>query len=188
MQYSRDPKQVSKYFTDLLLEKILLVNDLNENDVSVFECFKNIGLNDEMVRLDILSYLQTYITNNSFGLIFRELANEIYLWLGYPNLSVQVIKNQENILCKKTKTDLTLSFLDDYVIQALEDGAIPFKPFSVSLNNSSSEEKVNNELQETYLSTSTVPSMGSDDAQSSAPSTSTHLTTSTSMNNAMISR
>ncbi|XP_047475697.1 AP-4 complex subunit epsilon-1-like [Penaeus chinensis] len=188
LQYSRDPKQVSKYFTDLFLEKLLPESNLNEKDVSVFKCLKNIGLNDEMVRLDIISYLQTIITSNNFGLIFRELANDICLWLGYPNLSVQVIKNQENILCQKAQTDLTLSFLDNYVIEALEGGAIPFKPFSVSQNNSSFEEKANNGFHETYLSTSTVPSVASDDAQSSAPSTSTHLTASTSVNNAVLSR
>lgn len=188
LQYSRDPKQVSKYFTDLFLEKLLPESNLNEKDLSVFKCLKNIGLNDEMVRLDIISYLQKFITSSSFGLIFRELAIDICVWLAYPNLSVQVIKNQENILCQKAQIDLTLSFLDDYVIEALEGGAIPFKPFSVSLNNSSFEEKVNNELQETFLSTSTVPSVASDDAQSSAPSTSTHLTASTSVNNATLSR
>lgn len=188
LQYSRDPKQVSKYFTDLFLEKLLPENNLNEKDVSVFKCLKNIGLNDEMVRLDIISYLRTIIARSNFGLIFRELANDICLWLGYPNLSVQVIKNQENILCQKAQTDLTLSFLDNYVIEALEGGAIPFKPFSVSQNSSSFEEKTNNEFHETYLSTSTVPSVASDDAQSSAPSTSTHLTASTSVNNTVLSR
>ena len=180
LHYGKDPRQVSKYFTDSFLEKLKLYNCLHEsNSANIFQCLKNIGLYDVTVSADIVNFLQPYTSNANLEL--RENAQEICTWLSNSQLSLNVLKNKERILSGELPVDFTLSFLDSYIIESLESGASPFKPFSVVMANTGGfEDKT--DLNETQWSTPTE----SEDAHSSAPSTSTHLTSGTSHSNNMI--
>lgn len=185
LHYIKDPKQVSKYFTDSFLEKLKLMRSLKENDSAIFQCLKNIGLNDETVCADIIAFLQPYTTKYNIDLALREKSKEICMWLANPQLSLRVIKRQENILNHKLTPDLTLSFLDTYVVESLQNGAVPFKPFSVVMANTNLDEKLS-DVQETQWST--VHSMGSDDGHSSTPSTGTGLTSGTGQSSNLLNR
>ncbi|XP_069948122.1 AP-4 complex subunit epsilon-1 [Cherax quadricarinatus] len=177
LHYLRDPKQVSKYFTDSFLEKLKVMRNLKENDSAIFQCLKNIGLNDETVCADIVSFLQLYTVRENVDQALREKSNEICKWLSNPQLSMRVIKRQEDILNHRVTVDLTLSFLDEYVVESLENGAVPFKPFSVVMGNTNLEEKMG-DVHEPQWNASL--SMESEDGQSSSQSNGTGLTSGTS--------
>lgn len=178
LHYQRDPKQVSKYFTDTFLEKLKSMRDLKESDSATFQCLKHIGLNDESVCAEIISFLQPYTGNSTGDFALREKAKEICRWLVNPQLSIRVIHRQESILKNEASLDLTLSFLDNYVVQSLEDGEMPFKPFSLTMENTNQERVSGGEAQEAHWSA--TQSMASDDAHSSTPSTGTGLTSANS--------
>ncbi|XP_045622374.1 AP-4 complex subunit epsilon-1 [Procambarus clarkii] len=181
LHYVRDPKQVSKYFTDSFLEKLKLMRNLKEDDSAIFQCLKNIGLNDKTVCADIVSFLQPYTVTGNIDLALKEKSNEICKWLTNPQLSIRVIKRQEDILNHKVNVDLTLSFLDSYVVASLESGAIPFKPFSVVL-----EEKIPSDVHEPHWNANV--SLGSDDGRSSTHSIGTGLTSGTSQSGNYLNR
>ncbi|XP_064080769.1 AP-4 complex subunit epsilon-1-like [Macrobrachium nipponense] len=175
LHYGKDPKQVSKYFTDTFVERVRLMNCIQENNSAILQCLKNIGLYDVTICADIVKMLQPYTLNSDLKL--RESVQEVCTWLSNSELSLKVIRNKEKILNGELSVDLTLSFLDSYVVESLESGASPFKPFSVVMANTTCfEDKAVTDLNDTQWSTPT----GSEDAQSSAPSTSTHLTSGTS--------
>lgn len=186
LHYIKDSKQVSKYFTDSFLEKLKLMRSLKESDLDIFQCLKNIGLNDETVCADIIEFLQPFTTKYNTNLYVREKSKEICMWLAHPQLSLRIIERQENILNHKLIPDLTLSFLDSYVVESLKNGAVPFKPFSVVMENTNLEEKIISDVQETQWST--VHSTGSDDGHSSTPSTGTGLTGGTSHSSNLFNR
>ncbi|KAK7006781.1 hypothetical protein SK128_007583 [Halocaridina rubra] len=179
LHYKKDPKQVSKYFTDTFIEKLKVSHCLGENDNVILSCLKNIGLYDETVCSEVLSLLWPYAKHSDLKL--RESSREVCKWLSNPKLSLRVIENQQEILNGRIELDLTLSFLDNFVVEALESGATPFKPFCVAMANTDFEDKGVVDLNETQWSTPT----GSEDAQSSAPSTSTHVTSGTSQSNVL---
>ncbi|KAG0720987.1 AP-4 complex subunit epsilon-1 [Chionoecetes opilio] len=129
LHYARDPKQVSKYFTDTLLER-LKDNSLRESDTAVFRCLKNMGLNDKSVCPEILCYLRRYAADGSHGAALLQKSSETCRWLTNPKLSQRIIQRQEDILNHRVPLDLTLSFLDGYVVESLEGGGAPYKPFS----------------------------------------------------------
>ncbi|KAG7154462.1 AP-4 complex subunit epsilon-1-like isoform X2 [Homarus americanus] len=186
LHYIRDPKQVSKYFTDSFFEKVKFMTNLKESDSAIFQCLKNIGLHDEIVCAEIITFLQPHTTKGNVDLAVREKSKEICMWLTNPELSLRVIKRQEDILNRKVTLDLTLSFLDKYVVDSLENGAIPYKPFSVVMGNTSILDKLSSDVQETQWNTN--PSTGSDDGHSSTPSTGTGLTSVTSQSSNVLNR
>lgn len=166
LHYARDPRQVSKYFTDTFLERLKDFS-LGESDMAVFQCLKNIGLNDESERPEILSFLRPYTANGSCDAALLQRASEICRWLTNPKLSLRVLQRQENILNQRVPVDLTLSFLDGYVVESLEHGATPFKPFTSEAPGPTSP----HEAPDTHWGSSTTT--GSDDGRSS---TNTSLT------------
>ncbi|XP_045121337.1 AP-4 complex subunit epsilon-1-like isoform X1 [Portunus trituberculatus] len=129
LHYGKEPRQVSKYFTDTFLKR-LKDTSLRESDTAVFQCLKNIGLNDESVCPEILSYLGPYAASGSCDAALQQKASEICRWLTNPKLSMRIIQKQEDILNQRVPLDLTLSFLDGYVVESLEHGAAPYKPFT----------------------------------------------------------
>lgn len=179
LHYSNDPKQVSKYFTDSLLEKLKVIG-LRDCDSSVFQCLKNIGLNDESVRSDILSFLKPHTEQDSNDLATRQSSTEICRWLANPKRSLRIIKRQEAIISNQVPVDLTLSFLDHFVLKSLEGGGAPFKPLGIAGGGSSVERPQGSYVTEMQAST------GSDDGHSSTPSTG--ITSATSLNSCQLSR
>ncbi|KAK4290304.1 hypothetical protein Pmani_036785 [Petrolisthes manimaculis] len=178
LHYSSDPKQVSKYFTDSLLEKLKVIG-LKDCDSSIFQCLKNIGLNDESVRSDILLLLKPHTEQDSNDMAMRHNSTEICRWLANPKLSLRVIKRQEAIISSHVPLDLTLSFLDHYVLKSLEGGGAPFKPLGIALGS-------NVERPQGSSGTEMQTSTGSDDGHSSTPSTG--ITSATSLNSCQLSR
>lgn len=175
MQYKWDSKSVSKYFTDTLIEKLKQCDIKNSDDISVLECLKNIGLHDQSVNSDVIDLIKLIVSHANLDVATREVGKEILVWLDNLELSQKVINKQNNILSGKLKPDLTLSFLDSYVISALENGGSPYKSFSnVCLGTG---EDINNSeiLSNTTMqhSTPTTTSNDSEDAQSSTISVST---------------
>lgn len=178
LHYSSDPKQVSKYFTDSLLEKLKVIG-LKDCDSSVFQCLKNIGLNDESVRSEILLFLKPHTVQDISDLALRQNSTEICRWLANPKLSLRIIKRQEAIISNQVSLDLTLSFLDHFVLKSLEGGGAPFKPLGIT-GGSSVEQPQGSYVTEMQAST------GSDDGHSSTPSTG--ITSATSLNSCQLSR
>lgn len=162
LHYARDPKQVSKYFTDTFLER-LKDSSLKESDMAIFQCLKNIGLNDESVRPQILSFLRPYTASGDCDATLLQKASEICRWLTNPKLSLQVLQRQENILSQRVPVDLTLSFLDGYVVESLEHGATPYKPFTSEALGPTSP----HEAPDTHWGSTAATSTGSDDGRSS---------------------
>lgn len=162
--YARDPRQVSKYFTDTFLEK-LKDSSLRESDMAVFQCLKNIGLNDESVRSEILSFLRPFTASGGCDAALLQKATEICRWLTNPKLSLRVLQRQENILNQRVPVDLTLSFLDGYVVESLEHGATPYKPFTSEAPGPTSPHEAPDTHWGSIITTAT--STGSDDGRSS---------------------
>lgn len=164
LHYGKDPKQVSKYFTDTFLER-LKDTSLRESDTAVFQCLKNIGLNDQSVCPDILSYLGPYAASGSCDAALQQKASEICRWLTNPKLSLQIIQKQEDILNQRVPLDLTLSFLDGYVVESLESGAAPYKPFTDAPGHTMQDGP---DAQWGSGTTAATTSTGSEDAHSSS--------------------
>ena len=164
LHYARDPKQVSKYFTDTFLER-LKDTSLRENDTAVFQCLKNIGLNDDSVCPEILSYLGPRAADGSCDAALLQKSREICRWLTNPKLSRRIIQRQEDILNQKVPLDLTLTFLDGYVVESLEKGAVPYKPFTDAPGHPPHEAL---DTQWGSGTTAATTSTGSEDAHSSS--------------------
>ncbi|CAL4114704.1 unnamed protein product [Meganyctiphanes norvegica] len=167
MHYKFDPKSVSKYFTDTIVERLKLWKCKTSDDPSVLECLKNIGLYDHTVNTDVIDIIRTIVSNSNLDVTTREAGREILVWLDHLQLSQKVINKQNNILSGKLKTDLTLSFLDGYVVSVLENDGLPYKSFS----NVCSGETVSTAAMQ--HSTPTTTSNDSEDARSSTISVST---------------
>lgn len=164
LHYARDPRQVSKYFTDTFLER-LKDTRLRNSDTAVFQCLKNIGLNDESVCPEILSYLKPYAADGNCDAALLQKSGEICRWLTNPKLSVRVIQRQEDILNQRLPLDLTLSFLDSYVVESLESGAAPYRPFTDAPGHTPHEAP---DTQWGSATTAATTSTGSEDAHSSS--------------------
>lgn len=175
MQYKWDSKSISKYFTDTLIEKLKQCNIKNCDDLCVLECLKNIGLHDQSVNSDVIAIIKPIVSHSNLNVTTRELGKEILVWLYNFELSKEVINKQNYILSGKLKPDLTLSFLDSYVVSALENGGSPYNSFS-NVCSGTAEDKNNSELLSNITmqhSTPTTTSNDSEDAQSSTISVST---------------
>lgn len=164
LHYARDPKQVSKYFTDTFLERLKEIS-LRDSDMAVFQCLKNIGLNDESVSPQIVSYLRPYATDGSCDAALLQKSSEICRWLTNPKLSLRIIQRQEDILNQRLPLDLTLSFLDSYVVESLESGAAPYRPFTDVPGHTTHEAL---DTQWGSATTAATTSTGSEDAHSSS--------------------
>lgn len=109
----------------------------NEDDRGLFECLKKIGLYNSELKETVVCLMKQL--RQSPHITAQYEAQQVLLWLQNEQLSIEIICDQQNILNNVDKVDSFLPFLEDYIIDSLENrNENPYVPFSIAIANQNS--------------------------------------------------
>lgn len=111
------------------IEKVQPIKSFKNSEDDIFNCLLNCGLYIPRCNGQVKNVLTHHLSNAEIYSCFK--AKEKLLLLNDCDLSRKMLERREQILKGDFKPDFTLTFLDPFVVRALEQGASPYKPFTI---------------------------------------------------------